>query len=99
MWRAPCPVCYGSGEIDGAPRRGVSVFPALEGLYLYLARRETDLENSVLVELDGERSPDLDFDADEGALLVIPTAILRCMQLQRELVNELRVTAMAAAGS
>lgn len=97
MWRAPCPVCHGSGETDGAPRRGVSVFPTLEGLYLYIARRETALERSLLVELEGERSREVDFDADKGALLVIPKVILRCFPLRRELVDELR--AMAATGS
>src|SRR5947209_17519220 len=32
-WDAECPVCRGTGRVNGAPRRGVSVFPTVEGLY------------------------------------------------------------------
>ena len=31
-WSDTCPVCRGSGVVDGEPRRGVSVYPGLEGL-------------------------------------------------------------------
>lgn len=77
-WEADCPVCRGSGTVDGEPRRGVSVFPRLEGLYRYMEAKDADLEDCVIIELDGEPSGDIDFDADQGAMLVIPTTILAC---------------------
>lgn len=77
-WEAECPVCRGSGKVDGKPRRGVSVFPRAEGLYHYMESKAVDLEGCLIVELDGEPSGDVDFDADQGAMLVIPTAILAC---------------------
>ncbi len=75
-YAAECPACGGTGEIDDSSRDGVSVFPDEEGLYRYMARRDADLEGSVVVELEGRRSQDEDFDADEGALLVHPTRIV-----------------------
>jgi hypothetical protein len=71
-------VCRGGGRVDGKPRRGVSVFPRVEGLYHYMEANDADLEDCVIVELDGEPSGDVDFDADQGAMLVIPTAIVAC---------------------
>ena len=75
-WEDRCPVCRGSGEIDGKPRRGVSVFPTAEALYHYLLSKGAELEDSVVVELEAEAADDVDFDADQGALLVIPTALI-----------------------
>jgi hypothetical protein len=77
-WEAECPVCRGSGKVDGKPRRGVSVFPRLEGLYHYMEAKAVNLDDCLIVELDGKPSQDVDFDADQGAMLVIPTAILAC---------------------
>jgi hypothetical protein len=71
-----CPACEGSGEIDDSERDGVSVFPDEEGLYRYMRKREAEIDGSLLVELEGERSEDQDFDADEGALLIHPTRIV-----------------------
>ena len=71
-----CPACQGSGEVDDSERDGVSVFRDEDALYRYMRRRNADLEDSVLVELEGTPSEDEDFDADEGALLVHPTRIV-----------------------
>lgn len=79
-WEAECPVCRGSGRVDGKPRCGVSVFPRVEGLYHYMEAKEADLDDCVIVELEGDPSGDVDFDADLGAKLVIPTAIVGCRQ-------------------
>ena len=38
--------------------------------------RGADFADCVVVELEGRESDDEDFDADEGALLVIPTAVV-----------------------
>jgi hypothetical protein len=36
-FRDVCPSCEGDGTIDRTRRRGVSVFPAIDGLYRYIA--------------------------------------------------------------
>ena len=72
-----CPACRGTGEITDGVRRGVSVFPDPDGLYRYMHRRDADMSGSVLVELEGSESDEPDFDADEGALLVFPSKIVR----------------------
>ena len=84
-WHDVCPVCRGSGVVDGAPRHGVSTFPKLEGLYHYMLARGTDLEDCLIVALDAHRADDVDFDADEGAVLVIPTGIPQCLSVDEEL--------------
>lgn len=75
-WRATCPVCRGTGEIDPAVRRGVSVFPRPEGLLRYMRERDTEIDGQLLVELEGVHSDDEDFDADEGALLIVPMRVV-----------------------
>lgn len=75
-WEARCPVCRGGGRIDGLPRRGVSAFPTLEGLCDYMLARQSDLGDCVALELEARMADDIDFDADEGALLVIPVEIV-----------------------
>jgi hypothetical protein len=62
-----------------------------------MLRRDVSFEGCVILELDGELAPDVDFDADEGALLVLASAIVRCLAVQPELLRQLRAT--AAAGS
>lgn len=98
-WEAGCPVCRGSGRIDGAPRHGVSVFPTLEGLYRYMIVKHADLDDCVTLELDAIRADDLDFDADQGALLVIPTAILACHPVDRALVERVQRRGRALSAS
>jgi hypothetical protein len=71
-----CPTCEGSGEITRTKRSGVSAFPSLAGLYRYLAEREADLGDGVILELEGRLSEDRDLDADSGAVLIYPTAVL-----------------------
>jgi hypothetical protein len=75
-YRAECPACEGSGEVDDSERDGVSVFPDEDALYRYMVRRDADIEEARLVELEGEPSEDEDFDADEGAVLVRPRRIV-----------------------
>lgn len=85
-----CPTCKGTGEITDSVRRGVSVFPDPDGLYRYMLRRDSDMEGSVVVELEGKESDDVDFDADEGALLVFPTRIVKVEDVNRGRIGELR---------
>ena len=94
-WQAECPVCRGTGSVDGEPRRGVSVFPALEGLYHYMIVNGADLDDCVIVELEAVARGDVDFDADQGAMLVIPTAIRGCARVDRSLAE--RLTQVGAA--
>lgn len=88
-WEDDCPVCRGSGRVDGKPRHGVSVFPTSEGLYHYMLMKEADLAACVIVELDARPAEDVDFDADQGAMLVIPTEILGCAGVDEELADEI----------
>jgi hypothetical protein len=71
-----CPSCEGDGTIDRTKRRGVSVFPSIDGLYRYMAERDAEPDDLV-VEVEGELSGERDLDADAGALLVLPTRIVR----------------------
>ena len=85
-----CPACEGSGEVDDSCRDGVSVFPEEDGLYRYMLKRDADLDGCQVVELEGEESPDDDFDADEGALLIRPTKVVDRRPLDRDRLEELR---------
>jgi hypothetical protein len=76
-----CPACEGSGEISRTKRGGVSVFPTEEGLYRYLVEQEAELEHTIVVEVAGGLSSDRDLDADSGALLVHPSAIVSACRL------------------
>ena len=87
-YKDECPACEGSGHITDAARRGVSVFPDEEGLYRYMVERGADFEDCVVVELEGRESEDEDFDADEGALLVIPTRIVDARPVDKHRLRE-----------
>lgn len=87
-YKDECPACEGSGYITEAARRGVSVFPDEEGLYRYMVERGADFEGCVVVELEGRQSEDEDFDADEGALLVIPTKIVDARPVDENRLRE-----------
>jgi hypothetical protein len=93
-WEARCPVCRGSGTIDAAPRHGVSAFPTLAGLCRYMLAKGADLDGCVVVELEAAPAEDVDFDADRGALLVLPVEIVRCTPIDGELARRV----LAAAG-
>jgi hypothetical protein len=85
-----CPTCKGTGEITDSQRRGVSVFGDADTLYRYMLKRDSDMEGSMLVEVEGKESDDVDFDADEGALLVYPTRIVTTCDVDRRRLDELR---------
>jgi hypothetical protein len=91
-----CPACEGTGTIDRTRRRGISVFPALPGLYRYLAERDhAKVDDRVVVELEGDLSEDPDLDADAGALLLHPSRVVAVEPLRRDLVDELRARLLA----
>lgn len=94
-WIDTCPSCEGSGEIDRVERRGVSVFPTIPGLYRYLVERDEDLDGDVVVEVEGELSGDRDLDANDGALLALPTRIVDTHQIDDALLREVRSRAQA----
>ena len=91
-----CPVCRGTGEIDAKPRSGVSAFPRVEGLYHYLVATETDPLGR-LVELEAELADDPDFDADQGAILVIPTAILSTRNIETDAISTIKAMSESPA--
>jgi hypothetical protein len=95
-----CPACEGSGAIDRTERRGIAVFPARAGLYRYLAERDADVDDRVLVELEGELSGDAELDADAGALLLHPTRVVAVRPFDTDLVGAIRerLAAVEASG-
>jgi hypothetical protein len=88
-WEGECPVCRGDGRVDGKPRRGLSAFPTAEALYHYLLAREADLVGN-LVAFEADLSDDIDFDADEGAILVLPTSIESLRPVEPDSVATIR---------
>jgi hypothetical protein len=98
-WEEECPVCRGTRRVDGKPRHGVSVFPTLEGLYHYMLAKKADLDGCVIVELDAQCAEDVDFDADQGAMLVIPTRIVDCAGVDRGIAADVRARSERLAAS
>lgn len=96
-FEAVCPACEGEGVIDRTRRRGIAVFPSRAGLYRYLAEREAEVGDRVLVELEGELSEDADLDADAGALLLNPTRIVSVQPFDEALIASIRERLAAAA--
>lgn len=88
-WEGKCPVCRGDGQVDGKPRRGLSAFPTAESLYRYLLASETDPVGT-LVELEADLADDVDFDADQGVILVIPTSIEGTRLVERDSIASIR---------
>jgi hypothetical protein len=72
-------VCEGDGQITRTRRHGVSVFPSLRGLFRYLEERDAELDDKVVLELEGSLTNDLDLDADAGAVLIQPRTVVRAM--------------------
>jgi hypothetical protein len=79
----PCPARCDGGQMRIESQAGVSVCRSIESLVQYFRYRAAYLgDDSVLVELEGEPvEDDQDVDADEGALLVRPTRIVRVIPL------------------
>jgi hypothetical protein len=55
-----------------------------------MLKRDADMDGCVLVELEGRESPDDDFDADEGALLIRPEKVVDTRPLDHDRIEELR---------
>jgi hypothetical protein len=89
-FRETCPACLGDGRIDRTRRRGVAAFPTREGLYRYLAERNTAVEDRLVVEVEGKLSLERDLDADTGALLVHPEEIVEVQPLDARLLAGIR---------
>jgi hypothetical protein len=67
----------------------VSTFPKLEGLYHYMLANRADLDDCVIVALDARPANDVDFDADQGAVLVIPTGVRECFSVDQAEVQRI----------
>jgi hypothetical protein len=89
-FRDVCPACDGQGVISRTRRSGIAVFPALRGLYRYLAERDADVRENVIVELEGRLSDDRDLDADAGALLIKPTGLVSVRPFDHALLGSIR---------
>jgi hypothetical protein len=88
-FESKCPVCRGTGQVQGEPRRGLTAFPTAEALYHYLLAIEASLVGT-LVELEAGLADDLDFSADQGAILVIPTAIENTRTVEPDALDTIR---------
>jgi hypothetical protein len=88
-YESRCPVCRGTGEVDGQPRRGLTAFPTAEALYRYLVSKEASLIGT-LIELEAELADDVDFDADQGAILVLPSAIESTRPIEPDALHTIR---------
>jgi hypothetical protein len=66
----------GSRQINDSEREGISVFPAEDGLYRYMAAFDRDVSDAKLLLLEGEPTGDADFDAHEGALRIVPIRVV-----------------------
>ena len=79
-----CAACKGSGSrnLSGMPRRGVSACDSVESLAAYFEAHHGQLdEDSVVVEMEGERADEDDFDDD--AVLVFPSRIASVLPAAR----------------
>jgi hypothetical protein len=57
-----------------------------------------DLENCLILELEAESADDVDFDADQGAMLVIPVAIRGCAPVDRAAYDRVSVSTRQITG-
>lgn len=88
-WEDKCPVCRGTGKTDAKPRQGVSAFPKAEALYRHLLAHGAGVVGTV-VEVEAEALDDIDFHADEGSLLISPTAVESTRRLEPDSIETIR---------
>jgi DnaJ-class molecular chaperone len=88
-WEGKCPVCRGTGKTDAQPRQGVRAFPTVEALYHHLLANDAAAVG-MLVEIEAEPAEDVDFYADQGSLLVTPTAIERTRPMEPDSLHTIR---------
>jgi DnaJ-class molecular chaperone len=88
-WEAECPLCRGTGKADTEPRAGVSAFPTAEALYRHRLTNQGEVAG-MLVQLEAEPADDLDFYADQGSLLVIPTTVESTRPIEPEAIETIK---------
>jgi hypothetical protein len=67
--------CYGERELEDT-RYGISVMANEDALIEYLATVGPDMDNCVLVEVEGDYSDEDGHDAHLGELLILPTKVV-----------------------
>jgi hypothetical protein len=77
---SPCARCGRQGTVEDV-RRGVSCCRSLAALQSYFASRGASVDGCAVLELEGEESDEADWDAADGAVLVLPTRVVRVMPL------------------
>ena len=77
-----CGVCDGRGEREDV-RAGTSCCRTLEDLRAYLSGRSWTRKGCVVVEIEGREGPEEDWDADEGAVLLVEARIVRVLTLSQ----------------
>lgn len=78
--------CYGSREIEDS-RYGVSVCRDEDALIDYLAHTGADMDDAVLIELEGDWSDDEGHDAHIGEELILPTRIVSVRPVTDEFIE------------
>lgn len=78
--------CYGETLVDDV-RHGVSVCRDEDDLIEYLANVGPDMDNCVLVELDGEYSDDTPHDEEIGEYLILPSEITSVRPVTDEFIE------------
>src|SRR5690606_2540990 len=78
--------CYGSREIEDS-RYGVSVCRDEDALVDYLAHTGADMDDAVLIELEGDWSDDEGHDAQIGEELILPTRIVSVRPVTDEFIE------------
>lgn len=77
--------CYGERQLEDT-RYGISVMADEEALIEYLATVGPDMDDCVLVELEGEYSDDEGHDAHLGEELILPTKIVAVRPVTEEFI-------------
>lgn len=77
--------CYGDRQVEDT-RYGISVMADEDALIEYLATVGPDMDNTVLVELDGDYSDDEGHDAHLGEELILPTKIVAVRPVDDEFI-------------
>jgi hypothetical protein len=83
-----CATCGGTGQVEDV-RRGVSACRSVEALYEYLSGRYASrLGQSVIVEMEADLAAEDDWDAADGAVLVLPTRIVSVTPVDPSMVED-----------
>lgn len=82
-----CLGCHAQGYVEDV-RYGVSACKREDDLYEYMTSHHAYMVGAVIVEIEGELSDDEDHDADDGAVLILPTRIVSTRPVPQEWIDD-----------